>query len=274
MRQICSSIIIACTLFFASCSTLQKTVYFSDNAPVSEPVQVMKMDKYKEPIIQTDDIVAINVTTISSLSDKNPVSIFNDGGTSYSITATIGGTGGGAGGGLNNFAYRVDADGYIDYPVLGKIKMSNLTIRQAKELLALKLKDYVKDPVVEVRIINYKVTILGEVSHPGIIVAPNQKISIIDAIAAAGDIPITGRKDNVEIIRETEGNREIARVNLTSKNIFNSPYYYLKQNDIVYVEPMRIRKHQNNEFVQFYLPTITSLLSTVLAVYGITQIAK
>ena len=92
--------------------------------------------------------------------------------------------------------------------------------------------------------------------------AANQKISILDAIAAAGDIPITGRKDNVLIIRETEGKREYARLNLNSRTLFSSPYYYLKQNDIIYVEPARIRRQENNDFLKFYLPTIRTILSS------------
>ncbi|MGN6566703.1 MAG: polysaccharide biosynthesis/export family protein [Flavipsychrobacter sp.] len=228
----------------------------------------------KEPIVQPDDILAISVTTISSITEKTPLTLFSEGGTSYGITATTGAAGPaiGASGGGN--AFLVDADGYMDYPVLGKVKAAGLTVRQVKDLLAQKLKDYVKDPVVEARIINYKVTVLGEVAHPGFVVAPNQKISILDALAASGDITITGRKDNVLIIRETEGTREFAHLNLNSINVFSSPYYYLKQNDIVYVQPSRVRRQQSNDFVQFYMPVFTTLLSTALAVYGIVQISK
>lgn len=262
--------IVACILFAASCRTPQKTIYFSENSPIDQSVQVQKIDKIKETIVQRDDILAINTTTISSIIEKNPVNIFNEGGTPYSITPSIGG----APAVPQTNGYLVDPEGYIDFPVLGKIRVGGLTIRQIKEMMEDKLKDYIKDPVVEARIINYKVTILGEVNRPGSIIAPNQKISILDAIAAAGDIPITGRRDNILVIRETEGNREFARLNLDSKNVFSSPYYYLKQNDIVYVEPARVKRQQNNDFIQFYMPTITALITTVLAVYGIVVITK
>src|SRR5690606_36050778 len=160
------------------------------------------------------------------------------------------------------------------YPVIGKVKVSGLTLRQVKELLSTRLKELVKDPIVEARMINYRITVVGEVSQPGSIIAPNHKISVIDALALAGDVPVTGRKDNVLIIRETEGRREFARLNLNSRNVFSSPYYYLKQNDIVYVEPSRIRRQESNEFLRFYLPTITTLMSTALAIYGIVLISK
>jgi len=274
MRHIFRYLSFVMLSLLAACSTPQKTIYFSSNTALDPSVQVQKIEKPKEPIIQSDDIIAISITTISSMSDpnKSPVSIFSEGGTPFSITATIGSGAGSASG--NNNAYRVDAGGYIDFPVLGKIRIGGLTIREAKDLLAKKLKDYVKEPVVEARIINYKVTVLGEINHPGFVIAPNQQITILDAIAACGDIPITGRKDNIMVIRETEGTREYARLNLNSKEIFNSPYYYLKQNDVVYIEPARIKRQQGNEFLQFYLPAVTSLLSTVLAVYGIVQISK
>lgn len=275
MRFITYTLFAAC-IFAASCSTPQKTIYFADNSNMDPHVTVEKMEPWKEATVQIEDILAINVTTISSIVDKQAagsVSLFNQGGTSYSLTSTIGGAGGGGAGGSNN-GYRVDAAGYIDYPIIGQVKVAGLTIRQVKELLASKLKDIVKEPVVEARIINYKITVLGEVGTPGTLIAPNQKISIIDALAAAGDVPITGRKDNVLVIRETEGRREFARLNLNSKNVFSSPYFYLKQNDVVYVEPARIRRQEANEFLKFYLPVVTTLLSTAITIYSVTQLTK
>lgn len=110
--------------------------------------------------------------------------------------------------------------------------------------------------------------------HEGTIFSHNQRISIIDAIAASGGIPITGRKDNVLVVRETEGKREFARLNLNSRNVFNSPYFYLKQNDMIYVEPSRVRRQENNDFLRFYLPTIMTLVSSAITIYSISQISK
>lgn len=265
----------AIILLATSCAAPQKTIYFAENAPLDPHVQVENIEKRKEIVILPDDILAINVSSISSITagsgTSDPVTIFNEGGTVYNITSSIGG---GQSGGGSNKAYLVDANGFIDYPVLGKVKVSGLTLRQVKDMLAKRLEDFVKDPVVEARIINYKITVLGEVGSPGSIIASNHKLSVVDAIALAGDMPITGRKDNVLIIRETEGRREYARLNLNSRNVFSSPYYYLKQNDIIYVEPARVRRQESNDFLRFYLPTITSLLSTAIAIYGVTQIVK
>lgn len=279
MRRFIHTLSIASLLLVVACTAPQKTIYFSENGLQNAAVQVDNIDRRKEVTILPDDIIAIKVSTISSIVDKggaNPVAIFNDGGTAYSITTGGGGAGGGGGTGnsAQNLGYLVDVNGFIDYPVIGKLKISGLSLRQVKELLADKLKAYVKEPVVEANIINFRITVLGEVGRQGQIVAPNQKMSIIDAIAAAGDIPISGRKDNVLIIRETEGKREYARVNLNSRTVFSSPYYYLKQNDIVYVEPARMRRQESNDFLRFYLPTIMTILTSAVTIYGVTQLAK
>ncbi|XZF13831.1 polysaccharide biosynthesis/export family protein [Chitinophagaceae bacterium MMS25-I14] len=271
MQKIYNTIILLCLLAVASCSAPKKVIYFRDNQKTDTTISVQRMQPRPDIIIQPDDILAINVTSITSMTDKASVAIFNEGGTAYSITANSGSA---AAAGGTQPGYLVDVNGNIDFPVLGKIKISGLTIRQTKELLSEKMQNYVKNPVVEVRIINYRITVLGEVGKQGTIVAPNQKISIIDAIAAAGDIPVTGRKDNVTIIRETNNQRQFAHVNLNSKDVFLSPFYYLQQNDIVYVEPARVRRQESNDFLRFYLPTITTLLSTALAVYGIVQLTK
>lgn len=279
MRKFLYTLTVIGLIMATACSAPQKTIYFSDNTLQNASVQVDNIERRKEVIILPEDILAIKVSTISSIVDKgglNPVAIFNEGGTAYSITASAGGAGGGGGAAnsAQNLGFLVDVSGYIDYPVIGKLKVSGLTLRQLKDLLADKLKAYVKEPVVEANIINFRVTVFGEVGRVGQIVAANQKISILDAIAAAGDIPITGRKDNVLIIRETEGKREYARLNLNSRTLFSSPYYYLKQNDIVYVEPARVRRQENNDFLKFYLPTIMTIVSSAVTIYGITQLAK
>jgi polysaccharide export outer membrane protein len=259
------------TLGLGSCATQQKSVYFSENSANNPSVYTQKADRSKELTIQPDDILAIKVTTISSMAEKTPINIFNDGGTTYNVTET---NANGSSGGLQTNGYLVDANGNIDFPVAGKIYVAGKTIRQVKDALSIKLKDYVKDPVVEARIINYRVTVLGEVNRPGPISAPNHRISVVDALAAAGDVMITGRKDNILVVRETDGVREFARLNLNSTNVFSSPYFYLKQNDVVYVEPARLRRQQNSEFTQVYLPVFSTLISTMLAIYGIVVLSK
>jgi polysaccharide export outer membrane protein len=274
------TVIFLFTIVLFSCAAPQKSIYFRTDTKMEPNVESMPITASSElnGIIQPDDIIAINITSISSIAEnKDPAAIFRDGGIMYNLVTGGGGMGGGGGGGgmgTQTSGYLVDNEGFIDFPVLGKINVRGQTIRQAKETISGKLKDYIKDPVVEVRIINYKVTMLGEINRPGPIIAANHKINIVEAVAAAGDIPLTGKKENVLVIRDNNGKKEFARLNLNSRDVFNSPYYYLKQNDIVYIEPNKIRRQEANTFFRVYLPIFTTLLSTALAVYGIVQIAN
>lgn len=269
MRLIRLTFFIAFIIFFASCASTRKSIYFKDSVAVDSSVQIQSLEPRPETLIQPQDILAINVTSISSIlvEKSNPVSIFNEGGTHFNLSAANT-----AGSSASNNGYLVDENGNIDFPVIGKLKISGLTVRQVKDLIEDKLKLVIKEPVVEARIINYKVTVLGEVGHPGEVIAANQKINIIDALAASGDVPITGRKDNITIIRENNGKREFARLDMNNRNVFQSPYFNLKQNDIVIVEPSKVKRQENNEFIRYYLPVITALLTTIVAVYGLTRI--
>ena len=252
----------------ASCQGTRRVVYFKEDIKPDSAVVVQNVVQHSDATIQPNDILAINIASISFVPDERPSQVFLNGGLSYNSSVT------GAGGASGNNSFLVDSSGNIDYPRIGRIKMSGLSIREAKEELALRLKDYLKQPVVEVRIINYRITMLGEIGMPGPLLAANHKLTIIDAIAAAGGIPLSGRKDNVLIIREEGGKREFAHIDLNSRNVFNSPYFYLHQNDIVYVEPSRIRRQEANEFLRFYLPTLTTVLSTAVTVYAVVQIAN
>lgn len=276
MQKVLFLFLLAISVGAVSCSGPQKAVYFKDANPNDPKVITQQIDKFKEAIIQPDDILSIHLSSESSIAEPGKsggivTAVFNDGGAIYGGASSAGSAGGAtsSGGGKG---YLVDHLGFIDYPVLGKVRVAGYTIRQVKDMLVQTLKNYVKDPVVEVNIINYKITVLGEVGRAGTITAANHKISILDAIAAAGDIPISGRKDNVLVIRETEGVREFARLNLNSRQVFSSPYFYLKQNDVVIVEPGKQRKQEGNNFFRFYLPAISSIMSTLLALYGIVQL--
>lgn len=135
-------------------------------------------------------------------------------------------------------AYLVDKNGYIEFPVLGPLKVSALTRVEVIRLIKKKLDpDYVKDPIVNIFITNFKVTVQGDVSRPGTFTVLNERLSIFDALGLAGDLNITGNRENVLVIREENGTKNEYRVNLKSKKTLTSPAYYLQQNDVVYVEP-------------------------------------
>ena len=250
-------------LFLTSCTGPKKTIYFTEDTRPDSNVFTQTIAEHGEAVIQPNDILAINIASPSFAPEDKPSMVFLNGGLTYNTSPT----GGGVSSGNNSFL--VDSSGYIDYPRIGRLKMGGLSITRAKEELAMRLKDYLKQPVLEVRILNYRITMLGEVGTPGPLLTSNHKMTILDAIASSGGIPITGRKDNVMIIREVNGQREFARLDLNSRNVFHSPYFYLRQNDIVYVEPSHIRTQEGNEFLKLYLPSITSILSLVLMLYSV-----
>jgi polysaccharide export outer membrane protein len=258
------------TIFFVvSCSAPKKAIYFRNDDHPDTVIARQEIAPVTDVVVQNDDILAINVTS-SSLGQENPLhNIFNEGGTPYSITPTSQ-----MASNPVHSGYLVDKDGFFDFPVIGRTKASGRTIREIKDKLADTLKHYITSPVVEVRIINYKVTVMGEVARPGTVIAPNHKINILEALATSGDIPVTGRKDNVMVIREQNGKREFVTLNLNSRTLFNSPYFNLKQNDVIYVEPSRVRRSETNEFIRVYLPIISTVISTALTAYAISTVKR
>ena len=145
-------------------------------------------------------------------------------------------------------SYIVDNEGNINFPLVGSLHLAGLTKNAAEQLIHDKIKPYMteaENPIVTVRMINYKISVLGEVTRPGMFTVANEKISILEALAQAGDLTIYGVRDRVKLIREdATGRKEIHELNLNDANIINSPYFYLQQNDVVYVEPNKV-KSQN-----------------------------
>ncbi|MBR5778783.1 MAG: polysaccharide biosynthesis/export family protein [Bacteroidales bacterium] len=228
---------IALVALFASCRTPKNITYLQDvERGISESI-----NQNFELKIQNNDILMILVESET----PQAVVVFNK---QTNKQADIM-----AGGGYNSFQ-KVDPlmDGYlvknneIVFPVLGKIQVGGKTPNQVSKELEEKLISggYVADPVVTVKLLNYKIYVMGEVARPGIVNVDNEKMTILEAISAAGDLTIYGLRYNVTVIREKDGKREVGNVDLTSKDIFNSPYYYLQQNDVVYVEPSNSRKRQ------------------------------
>lgn len=152
-----------------------------------------------------------------------------------------------AGGAQGNYTmelfngYFVDREGYISMPVLGRLKVEGLTLTQIEKLITEGTQPFLKDAVVNVRFLNFKVNVLGEVNKPGIIRISNQRISILEAIGNAGDFTPYANRSNVLLVREENGQRSFQRLNFQTGEIFNSPYFYLKQNDMIYVEPIKAK---------------------------------
>ena len=203
-------------IFLTSCKVKRDVVYFQ-NAKNFETI--VNTDSFT-PRFKINDIVSINVSTF----DLNAVKPFN-------LVKDIGE------GRVQEIDYLVDAEGNIDYPVLGEVKLIGLTVGEAKELFKFKLTEYLNDPIINIRIQNFRISVLGEVRSPGTYLISGERITIMEALGLAGDLTIKGRRDNVLIVRDFNGTKTYTRLNLTNKEAFNSPVYFLTQNDVVYVEP-------------------------------------
>ena len=201
-----------------SCVSKKEVVYFQ-NAKDFETI--VDTDTFT-PKFKVNDIVSIYVSTFD-LEAVKPFNLFIDGGGNSAQPQLI--------------DYLVDIEGNIDYPVLGKVKLLGLTVQEAQELFKEKLALYLKDPIINIRILNFRVSILGEVRAPGRYDVSGERITILEAIALAGDLNIKAQRENVLVIRDFNGTKTYTRVDLTNKELFNSPVYYLTQNDVVYVEP-------------------------------------
>lgn len=229
------TIILGCLLLW-SCSTTYKNInYFQDAQPdVSQKIPINE-----GILIQPKDMISIVV------SSRNPelATMFNLPVVSYQAGSEIV-----AGAGTQRLlGYVVDNDGCIDFPVLGSIKAAGQTrwqlARKIKEELI--RQDLIKDPIVTVEFLNFKISVLGEVTAPGTYTIEGDKITILQALSLARDLTIYGKRDNIKVFREKDGQRIIYEVDIRSVDLFDSPAYYLQQNDIVYVEPNTVRAGQS-----------------------------
>ena len=208
-----------------------------------------------ESVVQKNDILQI---TVSSMNIEDAV-IYN--------TPSMTNTGGVSSSGPQAVGFLVSEQGFIQYPVLGSIKADGLTKSELTKYIhdQLEQRKLLVDPVVSIRFLNYRVTVLGEVNRPTVVNVGNEKITIMEALGLAGDITVFGRKENVLLIRETDGVRTVKRLNLNSKEIFSSPYYYLRSNDMVYVEPNKAKVAATDRTRQT-IPIILSSLSLLVIV--------
>lgn len=225
MKKIISFTLLVGLLF--SCATKDDVVYFngmdsSDNS--------IGLDSYS-PTYHIDDELVIVVNAL----DAEAARPFNK--TSVSVSQDLLD----ARGRERIQTYRVDPDGNINFPVLGMLKIAGLNRAQATKMLQDKLSDYIKNPIVDIETVNYRITVLGEVNRPGTFTATNERITLVEAISLAGDLTIYGERENVLVIQDYDGKKTYTRVNLKSDDLFDSPVYYLSQNDVVYVEPNKTR---------------------------------
>jgi polysaccharide biosynthesis/export protein len=240
-----------CLLFQTSCASRQNSTYFNNISKSEYTQQVQNL----EPIIQKNDLLSISVYSLN----PEATEIFNvsntNTGRSSTATSNI----------SQSVGYLVDQEGNIQFPLLGRVKAAGLSKKDLRdhirsELLRRKL---LIEPSVDIRYLNYKVSVLGEVAHPSVLTIPNEKITLLEALGLAGDLTIYANRENLLLIREEEGKKKLTRINLTTDELFTSPNYYLKSNDIIYVEPNKT-KIQSVSPARQWLPVVFSGLSIVV----------
>ncbi|WP_461091603.1 polysaccharide biosynthesis/export family protein [Spirosoma gilvum] len=248
-----------------SCASPKTITYFQGQGPV-DTIRYSTLASIEPAIsrIQTDDILAI---VVSSLSEESNV-LFNFSNTNALTTSSFPGTSTGAGSRNQPLGYLVDPMGNVEIPLVGKAKVAGMTLEEAGVFIKEKLSKYLKEPTVNVRQLNHKFTILGEVNRPGVYNLLDNHTTLPSIIGMAGDLTVYGRRTNVMLIRTTNEKREVFRVDLTSRQILDSPFYYIRNNDIIYVEPLPGRVTSTDRTVQL-LPIFLGVTSTLLVIVNL-----
>ncbi len=263
MNNKISLIILFVAVLLASCSS-QKSMTYMRNVNANAADSINKSYKVaEEPTITIGDQLLI---TISAL-DPEAAAPFNLPAVTYmGQSASLSST-------PNLQYYTVDVNGNIQFPILGTLHMNGLKKSEAIALLKSKLAPLLKEPVVMLRMINYSVTLLGEVNRPGRYQASNEQLTILEALGMAGDLTAYGMRDNVLITREKDGKLEFARINLNDPNLFASPYFHLQQNDVIYVSPNKVRAISAQN-LSLYFSMISTLASTAAVIVSAINVSN
>lgn len=251
-------------LVLTGCSSYQKSLYLQNDAVINQSTQGQLYDFR----IMPKDILTILVsTTDPAASAPFYRKLGQDKETTSSSTVGMQN--------LDLLGYLVDNNGEIDFPVLGKIQVIGLTTRECEALLREKLKPYLKEtPLVTVSSSNYKFSVLGEVNAPGTYTVQDEKVTIFEAIAQAGDMTLFSIRDDVQLLREdSEGRRQVIHLNLNDANITQSPYFYLQQNDVIYVKPTKAKVRTNtfNSNASMWITILSVLTSVTSLVLALTK---
>jgi len=239
-------------LFFAfllysslhSCVLPKRYVYFNNiKSDTLHPGEIV-LDSgavFEEPKIFVNDILSVSIQTLAQNEGNELIS-------KSSVSSDL------------SSGFQVDKNGYVEISLIGFVKVAGLTTSEARELIKQKAKEYYKDPLVNVRIANFDVTVLGDVGSPGIVKMPTEKTSIIDVIALAGDLSNTAKRNNILLVRREGENTKFVRLDITSSDIFKSPYFYMKHRDYIYVEPSNFKRQASDNTITRYLSYIGGLV--------------
>lgn len=244
----------------SSCVSKKQIVYFQKGTNQSDTIDIAKT---YVPKIQPGDILSIYVTSLNSAAS----SFFNPF-TSAPTGTETGATGAGAGVQPNTSGFLVDPNGDIEIPLVGDLKVAGLTTSQMRDTIKERLKKgaFLKEPTVNVRFLNYKISIIGEVTRPSEYAITNERISLPEALSLAGDLTVFAKRDNILIVRDNNGKKEFGRVNLNSRDVFTSPYYHLHSGDLIYVEPTKGKYLQTDPVLRI-LPIVLSSIAIAVTVF-------
>lgn len=217
-------LLISIMLVITSCVPAKEIAYFQE----IEGLVSTKTMIHSETKIAVGDLLTINVSAL----DPETAIAFN-------LFENSGG------GNVKSLPYLVNSVGELNFPVLGTIHVVGLTTKELTDKLIKLLSEFIINPVVNIRLTNFKVTVLGEVKNPGTFTVPNERISIVEALGLAGDLTIQGKRDKVLLVREIEGKRVVIPIDLSKIQVLNSPYYYLAQNDVLYIEPNKAKRNSS-----------------------------
>jgi polysaccharide biosynthesis/export protein len=245
----------------AGCGSAGKLAYLNNLGDTTYTSLAAAQNIFESPIQKNDQLwITVGGTNAEDLVTLNSASGVIQG-------SAMGGQGGNA---APPLGYLVEADGTIKLPYLGKIKAEGLSRVQLENELAEKFKEYTKNPIVNVRFLNYRVTVLGAVKNPGSFSFSGERMTLLDALGLSGDLTNLGKRENVLVIREVNGIRSFGRINLLSKDVFTSPYYFLKTNDVVYVTPSQASSVKAERMPQ-YIGMATGILSLIITIIYVTK---
>lgn len=280
LTGVAGSLIVLCFLL-PSCLSTRPLTYMQGSFDTAALSQI----KIPEARVRPGDLLSIIVYSdnpeATALFNQSLITVGSSSGASgvtasgASGTSAVGGTGSNAGaigaGSPTTPGYLVDEDGNIQFQGLGLLHVEGLTKDSLKVLLDSRLLQYLKHPYYTVRFLNYRFTMLGEVQHPGIFSIPGEHVSMLEAIGLAGDLTLYGRRDNVLIIRENEGKREWARIDLTKPQVMSSPFFYLQQNDVVYIEATKKKLLANDQATTRNVTIIATVISAIAIVVSLLR---
>jgi polysaccharide export outer membrane protein len=253
---VCTLVLSGIAFLFSSCANIRQLTYMQGKFDTAKLSQI----NASQPVIRTGDLLSIIVFSDNPEATKLYNQSLMGAGTSGSQVA---GSASAASG------YQVDVNGDIVFQGLGLLHVAGLTKEQLKDTLDIRLKPFLTNPYYNIRFLNYKFTMLGEIGRPGSINIPGERINLLEAIALAGDMTFYGRRDNVLIVRESNGKREFGRVNLLKPEVMTSPYFYLQQNDLVIVEATNKKAIASDQVTLLYISVASTVVSTFAILYSI-----